>query len=458
MHLYSQEQKIFSSCLLLCGLFLAAILVFSVILPHGNFAYAAYLRATPSAGGPTVKDPNLKVEKVFEGLQNPSSMAFLGPNDILVLEKNKGTVSRIVDGKMLSKPLLEVNNIGRQVEWGVLGIAVDDNKENGGPTYVFLYYTSPASDSSSSGSNNDNNDNNNAGLGNDNQSIQNMVNHLYRYEIVDNKLINPKPLLELPATSDSTDPTAENNHDGGKVVIGPDKNVYTVIGDVGGHRGQAQNVKNGESLDGTSGILRVTEDGQIVSPNLLGNDDPTKVYYAYGIRNSFGIDFDPVTGNMWDTENGSFDNDEINIVQPGFNSGWLKVQGMAPSNFNPDKDLATFDGKGKYHDPQFVWKQTVGPTALKFLNSDKLGKQYENTFFTGDVNTGNLYNFKLDADRTGLLLNGALEDKVADTHDELQPVIFGQGFGVITDIQVGAGDGFLYVLTYDGSIYRISPQ
>ena len=455
MHLYSQEQKIFSSCLLLCGLFLAAILVFSVILPHGNFAYAAYLRATPSAGGPTVKDPNLKVEKVFEGLQNPSSMAFLGPNDILVLEKNKGTVDRVVDGKMLSKPLLEVDNIGRQVEWGVLGIAVDDNKENGGPTYVFLYYTSPASDSNS---NNDNNDNNNAGLGNDNQSIQNMVNHLYRYEIVDNKLINPKPLLELPATSDSTDPTAENNHDGGKVVIGPDKNVYTVIGDVGGHRGQAQNVKDGESLDGTSGILRVTEDGQIVSPNLLGNDDPTKVYYAYGIRNSFGIDFDPVTGNMWDTENGSFDNDEINIVQPGFNSGWLKVQGMAPSNFNPDKDLATFDGKGKYHDPQFVWKQTVGPTALKFINSDKLGKQYENTFFTGDVNTGNLYNFKLDADRTGLLLNGALEDKVADTHDELQPVIFGQGFGVITDIQVGAGDGFLYVLTYDGSIYRISPQ
>jgi aldose sugar dehydrogenase len=182
------------------------------------------------------------------------------------------------------------------------------------------------------------------------------------------------------------------------------------------------------------------------------------IHLLIWLRNSLDIDFDPVTGNMWDTENGSFDNDEINIVQPGFNSGWLKVQGMAPSNFNPDKDLVTFDAKGKYHDPQFVWKQTVGPTTLKFLNSDKLGKQYENTFFTGDVNTGNLYNFKLDADRTGLLLNGALEDKVADTHNELQPVIFGQGFGVITDIQVGAGDGFLYVLTYDGSIYRISTQ
>jgi aldose sugar dehydrogenase len=217
-------------------------------------------------------------------------------------------------------------------------------------------------------------------------------------------------------------------------------------------------VKNGEPLDGTSGVLRITEDGQIVSSSLgpLGNNDPTKVYYAYGIRNSFGIDFDPVTGNMWDTENGSDDNDEINIVQPGFNSGWLKVQGMAPGNFTSNKEL-TFDEKGKYHDPQFVWKQTVGPTALKFLNSDKLGKQYENTFFTGDVNTGNLYNFKLDEERTRLLLDGALQDKIADTHDELQSVIFGQGFGVITDIQIGAGDGYLYILTYDGSIYRIAP-
>jgi aldose sugar dehydrogenase len=69
-----------------------------------------------------------------------------------------------------------------------------------------------------------------------------------------------------------------------------------------------------------------------------------------------------------------------------------------------------------------------GPTALKFLNSDKPGKQYENTFFTRNVNTGNLYNFKLNADRTELLLRGALEDKIGDTHHELRPVIFGQGY------------------------------
>ena len=137
--------------------------------------------------------------------------------------------------------------------------------------------------------------------------------------------------MNLPANS--PDPQGESNHDGGKIVIGPDHNVYTAIGDVGGHNGQAQNNKDGARLDATSGILRVTEAGQPVSPVLLGDEDPTKVYYAYGIRNSFGIDFDPLTGNLWDTENGANDNDEINLVTPGFNSGLDYSYGLRTNGF-----------------------------------------------------------------------------------------------------------------------------
>ena len=94
--------------------------------------------------------------------------------------------------------------------------------------------------------------------------------------------------------------------------------------------------------------------------------------------------------------------------------------------------------------------------ALKFLGSDKLGTQYQNTIFMGDVNTGNLYNFKLNQDRAGLALSGPLADKIADTYEELGPVIFGHGFGVITDIKDNPYDGYLYILGYDGSIYKIS--
>jgi aldose sugar dehydrogenase len=56
-----------------------------------------------------------------------------------------------------------------------------------------------------------------------------------------------------------------------------------------------------------------------------------------------------------------------------------------------------------------------------------------------------------------LLLNGPLQDKVANSPNELEEggVIFGKGFGVITDMQVGPEDRYLYVLTYDGTIYKI---
>jgi glucose/arabinose dehydrogenase len=436
-------------------LLLALALVSTSFIQSGHyFAYAAYTKAPPAAEGPTINDPNLKAEAVFSGLQVPTSMAFLGPNDILVLEKNTGNVQRILNGQMLPQPLLHVT-VGQQVEWGMLGIAVAKNeKANGLPaTYVFLYYTEPEVS----------NDTGEGGVTEGN--TQSMVNNLYRYELVDNQLINPKLLLILPATS--PDLLHENNHVGGKVLIGPDRNVYVVIGDVGGHDGQAQNVKDGTPLDGTSGILRVTQDGEAIPNSPLGNDaDPIlNKYYAYGVRNSFGIDFDPVTGKLWDTENGAACCDEINLVEPGFNSGWSQMQGpwqrqgssaAGPIVQSPD-NLVDFGGNGKYRSPEFTWLQTDGTTALKFLNSDKLGKQYKNSMFVGDVNTGNLFNFKLDEQRTGLLLTGPLADKIANTPDELQDNIFGSGFGVITDLQVGP-DGFLYVLTYSGTIYRIVPS
>ena len=443
--------------------------------------YAQYDRAESSSEGPTFSDPDIKAEVLIEGLDNPTSMALLAPDDILVLQKNAGTVNRIIDGKMLEEPLLHVN-VGQQVEWGMLGIAI--SKRIPGHTYVFLYYTEANSASSNSNSGKGKNNGENNGNSPEQQQNDILGNRLYRYELVNNKLINPRLLLDLPGTSPFNDSKHENNHDGGKVLINPnDGNVYVTVGDIGGREGQAQNVKDGDPFDGSSGILRIGQNGELVSDNpfVIGDDEEIKGvginggkeenindnkngayglanrYYAYGIRNSFGVDFDPITGKLWDTENGPTENDEINIVDKGFDSGWLKVQGLAPDNFNTEQELLTFEGKGKYSDPEFVWKQPIGPTALKFLNSDRLGKQYENSMFVGDVDNGYLYNFKLNQDRTGLLLNGPLQDNTADSPDELEEggIIFGKGFGVITDMQVGPGDGYLYVLTYDGTIYRM---
>src|SRR5919201_1046664 len=242
-------------------------------------------RASVAGKGPTINDPNLKVEEVFNGLEEATSMAFLGPNDILVLEKDKGTVQRIVDGKMLPDPLLDVN-VANLDERGLLGIAVaKQTNNNNAPRYVFLYYTE-----SGGGEDGDDTAKGKEPLG----------NRLYRYELADNnnKLINPKLLLDLPATPPEKD--TERQHMGGKVLIGPsaadNNNVYVGIGDVGGHRTEAENTADGGAPDGTGGILRVTQDGKPVGNGIIGSKYPLDLYYAYGMRNTFGMDFDPVTG------------------------------------------------------------------------------------------------------------------------------------------------------------------
>jgi glucose/arabinose dehydrogenase len=440
---------------------------------HYFDAHAAYSLAPPAAGGPSVNDTNLKVELVFKGLKSPTSMAFLGPNDFLVLQKSEGTVQRIVSGKMLPEPVLRVP-VANNEERGMLGIGIAKHSANGTtngkeePTYVFLYYTQ-----SGGGKNGDDR------FEEGHTGIQPVGNRLYRYELdqADNdKLINPKLLLNLPAIPVNAS-SRETNHNGGKVVVGPDKNVYLIIGDVGRHRGQAQNVENGSRLDGTSAILRVTQDGQpapnppLVTVGAVGRENASsnmsKYYYAYGIRNSFGMDFDPVTGKLWDEENGPAFGDEINLVEPGFNSGWNQVQGIWKPDLNtglaenvvpnPAAHLLSFEGKGRYSAPQFTWFHTIAPTALKFLNSTKLGKQYQDDLFMGDVDTGSIYHFKLNTKRDGLLLTGPLSDKIANTPQESQRAVFGHGFGTITDLQV-APDGYLYVLSYtSGAIYRIVP-
>ena len=163
-----------------------------------------------------------------------------------------------------------------------------------------------------------------------------------------------------------------------------------------------------------------------------------------------------MTKNLWDTENGAGSNDEINIVQPGFNSGWVQVQGKAPPDFDYSQ-LFTFDGKGKYHDPEFSWHDTTGPTKILFLNSSKLGKNYENDVFVSDIHHGRIFHFKMNANRTSLALQGPLVDRVADTGNETNGLIFGFNFGGISDMEVGP-DGYLYVVSLGrGTIYKIIP-
>jgi aldose sugar dehydrogenase len=376
---------------------------------------------------PSINDDTLGVEPVVEGLSSPTSMIFLDDNDILVLERD-GQVRHVADGVLQEQPVLQIP-VNAENERGLLGIAISNSSNSASPNTfnIFLYYTEGDP----------------------------LRNRIYKYQWNGETLINPALILDLPA-----DPGP--NHYGGKIVIGQDGYLYAVIGDLN-HDGQLQNFPNGPPPDDTGSIFRINpKDGSAAPDNPFtgSEDDVLSKYYAYGVRNSFGLDFDPLTGNLWDTENGPASFDEINLVRPGFNSGWQSVMGPISLSGDTEDDLVNFPGS-QYADPKFSWAEFVAPTDIEFFSSSNLGARYTNNIFVGDITNGNLYFFEVNENRDGISLDttqqqSGLSDFVVNSEDELSAIIFGSSFGGITDIETGP-DESLYILSYDeGIIYKIS--
>jgi glucose/arabinose dehydrogenase len=423
---------------------------FSYLLYTGHDSFGQDDQVKPIIKEPVVKDNNLRVEVIAQGLSVPTTMAFLGPDNILVLEKNNGTVRNIVNGVLVPQPLLDVH-VASDNERGMVGIAIPNKQVGNNSTYVFIYYTEARIQD-----------------GEDdcpkpsycNEWNEPLGNRLYRYELVNNKLVNPKLLLNLPLSPGSV-------HIGGAMTIGPDDYIYLPVGDMSLPETLASNSDGRFPLNGSGGILRIAQNGSLIkTAPILNNSYPLNLYYSYGIRNSFGIDFDPLTGKLWDTENGPGYGDEINLVEPGFNSGWKIVQGIWIARdylggemvLKEPNSLVTFNGKGNYSLPELTWSRAVAPTAIKFFDSDKFGKEYENDLFVATlIPNGDIYHFDLSNNRTELLLNNSLEDKIVNSLEEAEPVIFGKEFGGISDLEVGP-DGYLYVLSFaEGKLYRITP-
>jgi glucose/arabinose dehydrogenase len=402
-----------------------------------------------NVNAPSVNDTNLKVSEVISGLNMPTTMAFLGPDDFLLLLKG-GSVVRVTNGTVASTPLLNVS-VGSGITQGMLGIALSNSSLPNNGKYVFLYYTEVLGNQPGGQLQQDN----------QTQPIQSLQNRLYRYEFVNGSLINPKLLLQLPAKEGYMD-------NGGYLKIGPDNNLYMSVGavtasDVSEVQTLTQNFVNGTPVDGRAGILRIMQNGSPVlneqGHGLLGDVHPLNLYYGYGLKDSFGIDFDPISGKLWDAEPGRIIDDEINLIEPGFNGGFEALQG--PSVYVPAAvaDLVNFNGSGKYSDPQFVWNQKVVPVGLKFLTTGKLGEKYENDLFVGSFLNGNIYHFDLNSARDELIVPSSFVYNQMATWNSTgsEGITFGEGFGGISSLTVGP-DGYLYVISFtNGKIYKIMP-
>jgi glucose/arabinose dehydrogenase len=416
----------------------------------------AALLAAPEAFAQSVSDPNLSVSALLPefSLAAPTTMAFLGPDDILVLEKNTGNVQRILNGALLG-PVLTVPVDGLN-ERGLLGIAV--NTET--PPKVFLYYSEAATPGGSA-----------------------LGNRVYRYTWNPNTgvLESPLRILDLPVLPGA-------NHNGGVLLLGPPSDgagvgdggyLYASIGDLN-HNGQLQNVTAGPAPDDTSVILRVKQDGTPAAGNPFkpycsaqptlqcnsngdcGANGPclTQVarYYAYGMRNCFGMTRDSVTGRVWLSENGPGNYDEVDRLVAGMNGGWNQIIGPVSRDAQGTSDLWNMPGAGDtYHDPEFSWLTPLGMTGIVLPRGSRLGAAYDDVAIVGEVNLGQLYALPLNSARTGFDPSGAsgVSDLVADSSGERDQFRIGSGFEGITDLKIGPDKKLYVVSIYNATIYRI---
>ncbi len=328
------------------------------------------------------------VEPVVTNLEIPWSMAF-APDGRLFVTERPGRV-RIIDLTTRSSELaLTLDDVYREGEAGLLGLALDPQFAQ--TRFVYLHYSAR-------------------------RPAGGVVNRVVRYREAGSRLGERAVLLDgIPAAQ---------IHDGGRIKFGPDGLIYVTAGD-------AANMNLAQDLGSLAGkILRITRDGTTPRENPSGSP-----VYSYGHRNPQGLDWHPVTGDLWAVEHGNVGNDELNAIDAGANYGWPRIEGnqMMPG----------------MRSPIGLYNPTVAPSGIAFYRGNRFPR-FVNNLFVATLRGTQLLRVILDGRRIATgesLLNGS--------------------FGRLRDV-ISGPDGLLYLATNnrdgrgtpaatDDRILRIAP-
>jgi aldose sugar dehydrogenase len=452
----------------------------------------AWTQATP-----TVADPNLAVRTVATGLSQPTGLAFIGANDMLVNEKATGRVMRIRNG-VVEGPVLDLA-VNSASERGLLGIALHRNFMVNGFVYLFWSESNTGADSNSLA------------------TVDLLANRLDRFVWNGSTLTFDRTLIRFRAFQADAGQPLRGNHDGGVVRFGPDGKVYVIVGDTG-RRGQMQNLEFGPFGPGipddqfggpapddahfTGVIVRLNDDGTTPTDNpfydvgaAIGGQAGANIQkiYAYGIRNSYGLNFDPISGDLWQNENGDDTFSELNRVEPGMNSGWVQIMGPSSrvAQFKEIETSAQFFGLqqirwpptniadteaealsrlfmlpgARFSDPEFSWKFEVAPAGLGFVTGRALGVQYNGDLFMGGARdflfSGHIFRMEITGNRKSVGVDDPrIEDRVADNlakfeATESESLVWGQNFGLTTDILQGPNGNLFVLSNTHGALYEV---
>jgi aldose sugar dehydrogenase len=326
---------------------------------------------TPSETFTASDGTRFAVQVMFSNLEVPWSLAFT-PDGRLFFSERPGRVRVVRNGTLLPAPALTVTDIAATGESGALGLVLHPAFASN--HFVYLAYTAGA-----------------PGGG--------MVNRVVRYRELNDTLGEPMVMIDGLA--------AASIHDGARLRFGPDGKLYVTMGD-------AANAPVAQDLGSLNGkILRLNDDGSVPSDNPFGGSP----VYSYGHRNPQGIDWHPVSRELWETEHGQTGNDEVNRIDAGHNYGWPVIEGS--------------QSQAGMEQPVLFFSPSVAPSGASFYTGSVIAG-FRNNFFFATLRGQHLHRVRLDPNdpRRVVAHEALLQDR----------------FGRIRDVMT-APDGSLYFCT-----------
>jgi glucose/arabinose dehydrogenase len=357
---------------------------------HGQPATKKRAPATP-----------VRVVTMASGLSHPWSLAFLPNGDMLVTERS-GKLHFIKDGRLDPEPITGVPKVHAVRLSGLMEILPHPNFAQN--QIVYLTYTKDVADKM-------------------------VATTLARGRLDGHQLVDVKDILIC-------DPWAGDGGSGSRLAWGKDGMLYMTTGASNGNAAQEPGSLRGK-------ILRLRDDGTPAPGNpFAGHAGYKAEIYSLGHRNSLGLAFNPVTGDLWNNENGPYGGDEINVIKPGGNYGWPKVSfgreygGPKIPNF----------AEGTIG-PIVFWAPSIAPSGMAFYTGDRF-PDWKNNVLVGAMlggavqGVGHLERLIFDAnwDETGR------QSLLTDMKQRIR------------DVRQGP-DGLVYVLTDEenGALLRLEP-
>lgn len=365
----------------------------------------------PKSECPSIPHPVKKT--ILEGLNHPWSMAFLSPTQALITEKDGNLLRVDLDTK--EKRIIkgfpnDLTDSIRAIHFGdnsgIFEVLTDPNFKS--DPWIYFSYAAK-------------------------KKGEGTTTKVVRAQLENDSLVDHETLIEAAPY------TKEYFHYGGGMVFGPDGKLYVTIGErLFWERDEPEIPIAQDFSDKRGKIYRINPDGTIPvdNPNLGPNAVPG--IYALGIRAAQGITVQPGTGNIWFSEHGTIQGDEINILRAGANYGWPNVTSgkLRSSDYTPPKMQGVI-----FTPPIWFWPHTVAPTGLAFYTGDEF-PQWKNNLFVPGLSRGSLWRFSIENEIIKSAEELFIDDRVRIRKVRQSP------------------DGKLYLLTDedDGKLVQITPQ